>query len=48
MAAQVNRYMNVFTVLSSPAIQKTVTRVREATFMIEHEAVAAACMTALI
>jgi hypothetical protein len=39
--------MNVFTVLSS-AMQKTVTCVREATFMIEHPAVAAASLTALI
>jgi len=28
MGAQVNCYMNLFTVLSSPAIQKAVTRVR--------------------
>jgi len=48
MGAQVNCCMNVFAVLSSPAIQKTVTCVREATFMIEHIAVAAASMTALI
>ena len=48
MATQVNRYLNVFTVLSSPAIQKTVTRVRKATFVVEHEAVAAESMTALI
>jgi hypothetical protein len=48
MGAQVNCYMNVFTVLSSPAMQKTVTCVREGTFMIEHPAVAAASMTALI
>jgi hypothetical protein len=48
MGAQVNYYMNVFTVLSLPAIQKTFTRVREATFMIQRAAVAAASMIALI
>jgi hypothetical protein len=41
-------YERVYTVLNSSAIQKTVTCVREASFMIEHAAVAAASMTALI
>jgi hypothetical protein len=39
--------MNVFTVLHSPVLRKSVTCEREATFMIEH-AVAAATMTRLI
>jgi len=48
MGAQVNCYMNVFTVLSSRAIQKTGSCVREAMFVIEHAAVVATSVTALI